>query len=369
MIPLSGPDITKKEIHAVVEVLKSSRLALGSKLSEFEKKIKKYTGVKYAVALNSGTAALHLIIRALGIGPGDEVITTPFSFISSSNCILYEGATPVFTDICPKTFNIDAGRIESKITKKTKAILAVDVFGYPADWDALGEIARKHNLKLIEDSAEALGSTYYEKKCGTFGDAAIFSFYPNKQITTGEGGVMVTRNKRVADLCRSMSNQGRKTKGSRWLEHVRLGYNYRMSDLHAALGMAQLARIDEILKQRQRIAEAYHALLKNVTSVKIPFSSPETRRSWFVYVVTLAQCYSRARRDQIIKSMEKSGIQCSAYFRPIHLQKHFRDAFGYRRGDFPVCESVADRTIALPFFNHLKQAEIKRTVRILSGLL
>ncbi len=242
-ITLSKPDITKKDQEVVLRVLKTNFLSLGPKVKEFEEKIANFTRVKYAVAVNSGTAALHLTIRALGVGDGDEVITTSFSFISSSNCLLYEKAKPVFVDINEKTLNIDPKKIEEKITKKTKAILAVDIFCRPADWNKLREIAEKYKLFLIEDSAEALGSEYKGKKCGSFGDAAIFSFYPNKQITTGEGGIILTNNRNLADLCRSMANQGRKTKGGKWLEHVRLGYNYRLDEMSAALGISQLKRI------------------------------------------------------------------------------------------------------------------------------
>src|SRR3989344_2031 len=223
-IPLSKPDITNSEKKAVAEVLETSSLSLGEKYKEFEKIMADFAGVKFTVAVNSGTSGLHLIIRALGIKDGDEVITTPFSFIASSNCILFEKAKPVFVDIDEKTFNIDVSKIEKKITKKTKAILAVDVFSQPADWQELEKIAKKRSLFLIEDSAEALGSEQNGKKCGSFGDAGIFAFYPNKQITTGEGGMILTSNKKIAELCTSMANQGRKIKGGKWLEHIRLGY-------------------------------------------------------------------------------------------------------------------------------------------------
>ena len=254
-IPLSKPDITQSEKKAVLEVLNTSHLSLGKKHIEFQDKVADFVGSKYAVAVNSGTSGLHLIIRALGIGRGDEVITAPFSFIASSNAILYEGAKPVFIDIDKNTSNIDVSKIEEKITPKTKAILAVDVFSHPADWDALGKIAKKHNLFLIEDSAEALGSEYKGKKCGSFGDAAIFAFYPNKQITTGEGGMIITNNKNIADMCKSMANQGRKVENGKWLEHIRLGYNYRLDEMSCALGIAQIARIDEILKKRSQVAK------------------------------------------------------------------------------------------------------------------
>jgi len=358
-IPLSKPDITKKEKKAVLEVLKTSYLSLGPKLREFEEKIAKYIGVKYAIGVNSGTSSLHLIIRALGIKDNDEVITTPFSFISSANCILYERAKPVFVDINEKTLNIDVNKIEGKITKKTKAILAVDVFSHSANWEILEKIAKKHKLFLIEDSAEALGSEYKGRKCGNFGNAAILSFYPNKQITTGEGGMVLTNNKRIADLCRSMANQGRENKSGKWLEHIRLGYNYRMSEVCATIGVVQLERIKEILKKRTKIAFLYSKKLKDFKEIDLP----DTSGGWFVYVVRLKRKYSQKNRDKIIKEMQKKGIQCSNYFYPIHLQPYYKKIFSFKKGDFPICEGISERTIALPFYNNLTEKEIDFVVK------
>ena len=370
MIPLAKPDITDLERKAVIEVLKTPILSLGPKLREFEKRIADFSGVKYAVATNSGTSALHLIIRSLGIGEDDEVITTPFSFISSSNCILYERAKPVFVDIDSKTLNIDTSKIEKKITKKTKAILAVDVFGLPADWGKLKKIVKKHKLFLIEDSAEALGSEYKGKKCGSFGEAAILSFYPNKQITTaGEGGLILTGNKEIADFCCSVRNQGRKAEGSEWLEHIRLGYNYRMPEVCAAMGIAQLKRINEILKKRKKVAEIYNKKLINFPEIEIPYVIPGVKISWFVYVIRLKKKYSQKNRDKIIKEMAKKGIQCSNYFYPIHLQPFYKKTFGFKKGDFPVCEQISQRTIALPFYNNLKEKEIDFVVTALKKII
>ena len=348
-VPLSKPDITNLEIDAVNKVLKTPHLSLGKKYIEFQDLVAKFTGVKYAVATNSGTSALHLIIRALGIKNGDEVITTPFSFIASSNCIIYEGAKPVFVDIDKQTFNIDPKLIEGAITKKTKAILAVDVFSHPAQWDELKKIAKKHKLFLIEDSAEALGSEYKKKKCGSFGDAGVFAFYPNKQITTGEGGMIVTNNKKIADLCKSMSNQGRKIGNGKWLEHVRLGYNYRLDEMSCAMGIAQMSRISEIVS-------------------KIPFYSKDAKLSWFVYVVLLSEELSK-KRDYIISQMAKASIQCSNYFQPIHLQLFYKKEFGYKRGDFPVSETIGKRTLALPFFNDLSESQIDYVVDSLNKII
>jgi len=368
-IPLARPDITDLDREEVLRVLKTPNLSLGPKLREFEQRIARYIGVKYAIAVSSGTSGLHLIIKALGIKEGDEVITTPFSFIVSSNCILYERAKPVFVDIEEETYNIDPKKIEEKITKKTKAILAVDVFGHPADWDKLQRIAEKYHLSLIEDSAEALGSEYKGKKCGSFGRVAILSFYPNKQITTGEGGIILTNNKKIADLCRSMANQGRRVKGGKWLEHIRLGFNYRMSDINAALGIAQLKRLKQICGKRKKVAQIYNKKLGSFLEIKIPSVAQNVKMSWFVYVIMLSRKYSKKDRDLIIKEMAKKGIQCSTYFQSIHLQPFYRKMFNYKLGSFPISENVSQRSIALPFYNNLKEREINYVVKTLKKIL
>ena len=417
-IPLARPDITDVEIKAVVEVLRTSHLALGPKLKEFENAIADYAGVRHAVAVNSGTSALHLIVRALGIGEGDEVITTPFSFISSSNCILYERARPVFVDIEPKTLNIDPEGIEAAITPRTKAILAVDVFGQPANWDRLRAIADRHGLKLIEDSAEALGAEWRSpksivqspesqlqspqsrvgsheskasnqsaqakrewKKAGSFGDAGVFAFYPNKQITTGEGGMIVTDDAQLAGVCRSMANQGRglprgiakdgnipRGEGAGWLTHVRLGYNYRLDEMSAALGLVQLSRIEEIVAARAQVADWYKAALAEVDGVEAPYVATNVRMSWFVYVVRLSEAFTQEDRDRILQGLQKRGIGCRNYFAPIHLQPFYRE-LGYRRGTFPITEHVAERTIALPFYNKLTEQEIAYVVKNLADIM
>ena len=368
-IPLAKPDITEKERQAVLGVLETLDLSLGKKYVEFQKIMAEYAGVKYAVAVNSGTSGLHLIIKALGIGKGDEVITTPFSFIASSNCVLYEGAKPVFCDIDEKTFSIDVSKIEEKITKKTKAILAVDVFSHPADWRELRKIAKKYKLYLIEDSAEALGSEQNGKKCGSFGDVAVFAFFPNKQVTTGEGGMILTNNKRIYELCRSMANQGRKIKSGKWLEHVRLGYNYRLDEMSCAMGIAQMKRIKEILKKRARVAELYNKKLKNIKGLEIPYVKMGNKLSWFVYVVKLSEKFAGIKRNRIIKEMGKKGIQCGNYFQSIHLQPFYKKEFGYEEGDFPASEDASKRTFALPFYNNLTEKEIDFVVKNLKELI
>ena len=360
-IPLSRPDITDLEIEQVTAVLRTPQLSLGPKLPEFERIIAEYVGVKHAVAVNSGTSALHLIIRALEIGEDDEVITTPFSFIASANCLLFEKARPVFVDIDPLTLNLNSALIKEKMSDRTRAILAVDAFGLPADYDKLEQLAAQSNLKLIEDSCEALGAEYKGRKAGSFGAAGAFGFYPNKQITTGEGGVVVTDNKGLADLCGSMRNQGRGKKGE-WLEHQRLGYNFRLSEINCALGIAQMQRIKEMLQKRALVAGLYNQKLADWPEASIPCTIPGIKRSWFVYVIVLRNGYDSKQRDMIIRDMLSRGIHCGRYFTPIHLQPFYVKMFGYKKGDFPVTESIAERTIALPFYNNLSEREIDLVV-------
>jgi perosamine synthetase len=356
-IPLSQPDLTWVERKAVLDVLDSTFLSLGPKLPEFERAMARYVGVKHAIAVNSGTSALHLIIRALGIGDGDEVITTPFSFIASANCILMERARPVFVDIEPTTYNIDPLKIEAAITPRTKAILGVDVFGRCAAWDKIEAIARQHNLIVIEDSCEAIGADRFGKKAGSFGAAGCFAFYPNKQMTTGEGGMVVTDRDDIAALCRSMRNQGR-DEGQGWLEHARLGFNYRLSDLHCALGLAQLSRLEELLQGRARAARLYQQFLEHINGLLLPSEPADGRMSWFVYVVRLADRFSREDRNLILRGLKSNGIGCNNYFAPIHLQPFYAKTYSYGSGSFPVAEHVSDRTIALPFFSALTAEQV-----------
>ena len=366
-IPLSKPDVTSQDILAVNEVLSSTQLALGPKLKAFEQAMANYVDVGSAVAVNSGTSALHLIIRALGIGPGDEVITTPFSFVASTNCILMEGATPVFVDIESRTLCIDPELIEGAITPRTVAILAVDVFGHPADWHRLSQIAAEHNLVLIEDSAEALGSRLDGKSCGSFGRAAVFAFYPNKQITTGEGGMIASDDEDLAELCCSMANQGRGD--DRWLSHARLGYNYRLDEMSAALGLSQLARIEEIVAARAKVADWYLEGLKATDEIVLPRVADNVRMSWFVFVIQLSEAFTRENRDQTIAALRARDIGCRDYFQPIHLQPFIRERLGTARGQFPITEAVSDRTIALPFFPQMTREQVCVVFEALSEVL
>ncbi|MDM8005467.1 MAG: DegT/DnrJ/EryC1/StrS family aminotransferase [Phycisphaerae bacterium] len=356
-ITLSRPDITQAERDAVLEVLQTPNLSLGPKLPEFERVMTQYIGSRYAVAVNSGTSALHLCIRAIGLKPGDEVITTPFSFIASSNCILFEGGKPVFVDIHPETWNIDPERIEAAITPRTRAILPVDVFGQVADMPKIRQIADKNGLRVIEDSCEAIGASLNGKMAGTFGDAGVFGFYPNKQITTGEGGMIVTNDDQIRDLAVSMRSQGRGS-GSGWLAHERLGYNYRLSDINCAIGIAQIKRVDEILSRRRTSASYYLARLRDEKRISTQKPLPGSQVSWFVMVVRLSDDYSAADRDRILVNLRQQGIGCSNYFPAIHLQPFYAQEFGYRRGQFPICEALCDRTVALPFHGLLREEEV-----------
>lgn len=356
-IPLSQPDITEAEIEAVVSVLRSSRLSLGPKMEEFEHLLAAYVGVPHAIAVSSGTAGLHLCIRALGIGPGDEVIVPSFTFIAAANAIRYEGATPVFVDIEPATLNLDPARIEDAITSRTRAILVVHTFGCPADLDAVLEVARRHHLLLIEDACEAIGAEYRGRKAGSFGDAAVFAFYPNKQITTGEGGVVVTRHAQLAREIRAMRNHGRYG-SDHASEHSMLGYNYRLTEMSCALGCVQLQRIDSMLARREAVAREYHSMLRNCDALILPPLAVEHRRiSWFVYVIRLKNSFGQAQRDAITQQLRKEGIGCARYFVPIHKQPAYAGQPAIP--PLPVTEMVGERTIALPFFNRISEQEIR----------
>ncbi|MHB8216543.1 MAG: DegT/DnrJ/EryC1/StrS family aminotransferase [Candidatus Sulfotelmatobacter sp.] len=362
-IPLSAPDISPAEIEAVVEVLRSSRLSLGPKLEEFEHSIASYTGAPHAIGVSSGTAGLHLCMLAFGIRSGDEVIVPSFSFVAAANAIRYAEANPVFVDIDPVTLNMDPNLTEAAITKKTKAILAVHTFGHPADMDALLDIARRHGLLLIEDACEAIGAEFRGEKIGALGDAGIFAFYPNKQVTTGEGGMIVTRHSGVAKKMRALRNQGRYETDD-WFQHSELGFNYRLSEMHCALGIGQIRRIESILTAREAVAGVYHGLLDNCTDVALPPThSPQGRISWFVYVVRLHERFSRAQRSSVFRHLASAEIRCGRYFAPIHMQPSYE---AWRHSSFlPVTESVSERTLALPFFNKLTQTEVQRVCAVL----
>ena len=375
-IPLSRPDLGEREFEYVARVLSSGKLSQGPVLQEFEERFAAYVGTRYAVATNSGTSALHLAVKALGIGPEDEVLTTSFTFAASVNCLLYEGATPAFVDIDPSTLNLDpaelreilerdyswdSGRdhlVNRESGRTLKAILPVHVFGLPCSMAPITEAARQYNLRVLEDACEALGAEYRGRRAGSFGDAAVFGFYPNKQITTAEGGMVVTNDPRTANLCRSLRNQGRDD-DTGWLKHSRLGYNYRLSDVHAALGLAQLERIDDLLAARQRVADQYALGLADVPRIIVPWSPPNARRSWFVYTVRVRGPQASVLRDRLISGLRERGIACQTYFPAVHLQPYLSEIAWTPRRPLPYTEIASERCLTLPFFPTMTQEEVE----------
>jgi perosamine synthetase len=329
----------------------------------FERALAERLQAPFVAAVSSGTAGLHLAVRLAGIGPADEVVTTPFSFVASANCVLYEGAVPVFADVDPRTLNIDPAAVEAAVTPRTKAILAVDIFGYPAELAALGEIAERHGLALLEDACQALGAEYEGRPLGSFGHPTVFAFYPNKQMTTGEGGAVAVSSEQEWALLKSLSNQGRSDSGD-WLTHARLGYNYRLDDLSAAVGLAQLEKLDRLLTLRAEVAARYGELLAEVDGVTVPLADDaEHRRSWFVYVVLLDR---RIDRDLVMSRLAGEGIASKPYLPSIHLQPYYRDRFGSREGLCPVAEDASARALALPFHARLSAADVERVVDALA---
>jgi perosamine synthetase len=370
-IPLSHPDLTQKEVDAVTEVLHGPTLSAGPRLEQFEQACAAVAGRRYGVGVSSGTAALHCALIAAGVGDGHEVITTPFSFVASANCVLYVGARPVFVDIDPQTLNMDVDKVEAAITPRTKAIVAVEAFGHPGGMAELEQLARRHELVLIEDACEGfggrVGSGQGERAIGGFGRAGVFSFYPNKQITCGEGGMIVTDDDSFVAACRSLRNQGRDD--AAWLSHYRLGYNYRLSEMHAALGLAQTRRLDEILDKRRRVAQQYVDRLMTNRYLILPTLQDDTHISWFVFVVRLNDLFEPGDRDEVMRHLRDEGIGCNNYFPPIHLQPYMAERFGYRGGEFPVCEYVSARTLALPFFGDLTAKQVGRVCDTLERIL
>jgi dTDP-4-amino-4,6-dideoxygalactose transaminase len=365
-VPLSGPYLGEREEELVLEVLRSGRLSLGPAIDRFEQLLAERVGAPYAAAVSSGTTGLHLLCVAAGIGPGDEVITSPYSFAASANCFLYEGGIPIFADIDSRTLNLVPAAVESAVTERTKAIVAVDIYGYPCELDDLRAIADRHGLVLIEDSCEALGAEYRGAAVGSRGTSCVFAFYPNKQITTGEGGMVTTHSEDEWHLIRSLRNQGRPEPGG-WLEHVRLGFNYRLSDIAAALGIGQLERLGEILALRASAAERYGELLGRIDGVQLPCADDaEHRRSWFVYVVLFPDSDARER---VIAGFEREGIGYNRYLPSIHLQPYMREGFGFEEGLCPVAEDVSSRSLALPFFTGIEAAAQERVAEVLVSAL
>ncbi len=373
---MSSPDITDTERQAVMDVLNTPNLSMGPRIDEFEKSISGYVGAKYGIGVNSGTAGLHLCVKAAGIGADDLVITTPFSFVASTNVLLYENAIPVFVDVDPNTGNIrpdlvaqaardlvtGGSQARKWLPRKgaesagaLKAVLAVDVFGQPADYDSLNEVAGRHHLHLIEDSCESLGAKYKGRFAGTLAEYGVFAFYPNKQITTGEGGMIVTSDVQAEKYMRGLRSQGR-APGDTWLQHTYMGYNYRMDEMSAALGLVQMNRIEELLNKRQQVAEWYNERLEQIPGVQPPQLGPETTRvSWFVYVARFEPGYDR---DVIAKRLGEHRIPVRPYFLPIHLQPYMIERFGFKPDDFPVTEDLGKRGLSLPFSSIMTEAQV-----------
>jgi dTDP-4-amino-4,6-dideoxygalactose transaminase len=358
-IPLARPWLDDREEELVLEVLRSGRLSLGPWIEQFEARLAERVGAPYAAAVSSGTAGLHMLCRVAGVGPGDEAITSPLSFVASANCFMLEGATPVFADVDPVTLNMDPDAVEAAITDRTRAIVAVDMFGYPCELDELRAIARRRGLVLVEDACEALGAEYRGRPLGAHGESAVFAFYPNKQLTTGEGGVVVTHSEEVWRQIVSLRNQGRSyEEGAGWFNHVRLGFNYRWTDLQAAIGLAQLEKLDRVLELRAAAARRYGELLADLDGVETPApDDAEHRRSWFVYVVKLA---ADLNRDGVMAFLRREGVATAEYVPCVHLQPYMRDRYGFREGMCPVAEDVASRTFALPFFTQIDRADQER---------
>lgn len=384
---MSYPDLTDAERQAVMAVLQTPNLSMGPQIAAFEAAMAQYTGAKHAIGVNSGTAGLHLCVRAAGISPHDRVLTTPFSFVASSNVLLFEQAVPVFVDVDPLTGNMDpvlaaqaaADLVEGGAAARRwlprrgaegdaplKAILPVDVFGQPADIDPLAETARRYGLRLIEDSCEALGAEYKGRKAGNLGDYGVFAFYPNKQITTGEGGLVVTNDDQAAAMMRALRNQGR-APGDTWLQHTYLGYNYRMNELSAALGLVQIGRIEELLGKREQVARWYGERLAEIPQIEAPRLVATTSRvSWFVYVIRLLKGIDRAK---VAARLADMGIPVRPYFLPIHLQPYMIERFGYQPGDFPVTEDLGERGLALPFSGMMDEAQVEQVCRAIQDVI
>jgi len=367
VIPLARPSIGAREEELVLDTLRSGRLALGPRLASFEASFAAASGGSHVSAVSSGTAGLHLAIRAAGVQPGDDVVTTPFSFVASANCLLYEGARPVFCDIDPRTLNMTAEAAGDALTERTTGILPVHIFGYPVDMQAIELLSRDCGLWIVEDACEALGATHADDTpVGARGNLSVFGFYPNKQITTGEGGAVLSQSAEVKERIDSERNQGR-APDMGWLDHDRLGFNYRLDDLSCALGIAQLERLDELLAARARVASLYTEALAGVEDLGLPCADEGgNRRGWFVYAV---QVPHGVDRDEAVVAMRERGVDTKPYLPAIHLMSFYRERFGHRPGEFPVCEDVAARSLALPFYPELTDGEVEQVVEALLAVI
>jgi perosamine synthetase len=361
-VPLSRPYVDERDEELVLDVLRSGRLSLGPTIERFEELLAERVGAPYAAAVSSGTAGLHVLCHIAGVEPGDEVITSPVAFVATANCFIFEGGVPVFADVDPQTLNLDSAAVEAAITERTKGIVVVDMFGYPCELDELRAIAERHELWLIDDSCEALGAEYKGAPIGSHGVSGAFGFYPNKQITTGEGGIVTTHSEEERELLVSLRNQGR-SYDSRWFHHVRLGFNYRITDIQAALGIGQLEKLDRMLQMRSAAAARYTELLAGVDGVEAPLEDDaDHKRSWFVYVVKVAE---EVDRDAVVASLSARGIEAGLYVPAVHLQPYMRETYGFAEGMCPVAEDACSRTLALPFFPQLEAADQEHVVEAL----
>jgi perosamine synthetase len=362
-IPLAQPVLGEEEERAVLEVLRSGRLSLGPRLQEFERGFARRLGAPYASAVSSGTAGLHLALRAVGVQDGEEVITSPFSFVASANVILYERARPVFCEIDPVTLNLDADAAAAAVSERTSALLPVHVFGYPAPIGALERLG----LPIVEDACEALGAVHGDGTAvGAGGHPAAFGFYANKQLTTGEGGIVTTGDRQIKERIDSERNQGR-APDMDWLDHNRLGFNYRLSELACALGLAQLQRLDAMLAGRARVAGLYAQALAGIEGLALPCPDPPGgRRGWFVYVVQLPR---GVHREDAVRALAERGVPSKPYFPAVHLMSFYRERLGHREGEFPVCEDIAARSLALPFFPQMSEGQVARVAGALAEVL
>ena len=365
-VPLSSPWLDEREEQLVVEVLRSGRLSLGPTIDRFEDAFADAVGAPYAAAVSSGTAGLHLLCVAAGVDHGDEVVTSPYSFVASANCAIYEGATPVFADVDRRTLNLDPAAVAAAITDRTRAVVAVDIYGYPCELDELRALCERKGIALIDDACEALGARYKGARVGSHGTSSVFAFYPNKQITTGEGGMVTTHSEDEWRLVRSLRNQGRADSGG-WLEHARLGFNYRLDDIRAAIGLGQIEKLDEILAARAAVARRYDDLLTGIDGLELPCADDaDHERSWFVYVVALPR---EADREAVIAELDARGIQSARYLPCIHLQSYMRERYGFREGMCPVAEEMSSRTLALPFHARLEEDDQIYVAGVLSEAL
>jgi perosamine synthetase len=366
-IPLARPVLGEAEERAVVEVLRSDRLSLGRCAQEFERAFAARVGADFASAVSSGTAGLHLALRAAGVSDGDEVVTSPFSFVASANAVLFERARPVFADIDPVTLNLDPAAADSAVRERTRALLPVHIFGYPADMAAFEDLAARHQLAIVEDACEALGAMHADgRPVGGRGHPAVFGFYANKQLTTGEGGMVVYDDAALKERIDSERNQGR-APDMAWLDHDRLGFNYRLTEIACALGVVQLERLQEMLAARSWVARWYREALEGIEGVQLPCGDADgNRRGWFVFVVQLPP---EADRDETVRVLAARGIESKPYLPAIHLLSFYRERFGHRPGEFPVCEDVAARSIALPFFPGMDEGRVARVAEALAAAL